>query len=85
MLFKDELLPPSKWPLAHIKQLHPGGYGLSRVATIQTATGTYKRPIAQLIWLPVDDNATALFSQISTSMAGGIVMRAPTEMSSDLA
>ncbi|XP_036146902.1 uncharacterized protein LOC118646983 [Monomorium pharaonis] len=51
-------LPPCKWELGRIIQVHPGADGLTRVVTIKTATSTYVRPIGKLCVLPVDCEAT---------------------------
>ncbi|XP_011884112.1 PREDICTED: uncharacterized protein LOC105571257, partial [Vollenhovia emeryi] len=47
VLMVDERYPPGKWPLARITQLHPGADGLIRVVSLQTASSSYKRPIAK--------------------------------------
>ncbi|XP_018397720.1 PREDICTED: uncharacterized protein LOC108775764 [Cyphomyrmex costatus] len=52
VLVKDEQRPPTKWPLARIIDVHPGSDGLIRVATVKTATSTFKRPIVKLCLLP---------------------------------
>ena len=36
------------WPLARVTAVFPGQDGLVRVATVKTATGTYKRPVAKM-------------------------------------
>ncbi|XP_046409087.1 uncharacterized protein LOC124173968 [Ischnura elegans] len=51
VLIKNEMTSPAKWPLAVITDLHPGSDGLARVATVRTATSTFKRPIVKLILL----------------------------------
>nr|XP_022904697.1 uncharacterized protein LOC111416825 [Onthophagus taurus] len=56
VLVKDERLPPSKWMLARIVELHPGVDGHVRVATIKTPTTTLIRPIIKLSVLPVDNS-----------------------------
>ncbi|XP_055632814.1 uncharacterized protein LOC129773245 [Toxorhynchites rutilus septentrionalis] len=43
------------WPLARIEQIHPGADGVVRVATLRTASGTYKRPISRVFPLPYDN------------------------------
>ncbi|XP_043288839.1 uncharacterized protein [Venturia canescens] len=53
VLLTDESLPPLKWPLARVVEVHPGPDGLIRVVTIKTATTTLKRPIAKLAVLPI--------------------------------
>jgi len=45
----------SKWPLAHVIEVHPGKEGLVREATFQTATGTYTRPITKLALILSND------------------------------
>jgi hypothetical protein len=56
VLIKDENLPPMKWKLARIIQLHPGADNLTRVATIKTAAGEMTRPISKLCLLPINSN-----------------------------
>lgn len=60
VLITDERLPPSRWPLARVTELHPGSDGLTRVVTLRTASSTFKRPIAKLAILPVDSSSTAV-------------------------
>ncbi|XP_011883306.1 PREDICTED: uncharacterized protein LOC105570566 [Vollenhovia emeryi] len=48
VLLTDERMPPSKWPLARVLELHPGKDGLTRIVTIKTATTTLTRPIVKL-------------------------------------
>ena len=52
VLVKDELLPPTKWPLARILEIHPGKDGLVRVVKIRTSTKTSTRSIGTLCPLP---------------------------------
>lgn len=54
VLIKDNNLPPMKWKLGRIIELHPGSDGLSRVFTLQTATGRLKRSITNIC--PFPDN-----------------------------
>ncbi|XP_014614955.1 PREDICTED: uncharacterized protein LOC106792937, partial [Polistes canadensis] len=53
VLVTDQRLPPSKWPLARVIQLHPGKDGLCRVITLKTTTSTITRPIVKLAPLPL--------------------------------
>jgi hypothetical protein len=55
VIIKDERLPPLKWKLARVIDLHPGPDGITRVVTLRTAEGTLKRPIAKLCLLPLDN------------------------------
>ena len=50
VLLEDKLIP-TKWPIARVVETHPGKDGLVRVATMKTATGTYKRPTTKLALL----------------------------------
>ncbi|XP_054289554.1 uncharacterized protein LOC129004885 [Macrosteles quadrilineatus] len=54
VLVVDEQLPPSKWPLARVTELHPGRDGLTRVATLRTSSTSLKRPIVKLCPLPIE-------------------------------
>ncbi|XP_076289814.1 uncharacterized protein LOC143213645 [Lasioglossum baleicum] len=56
VLIKNSLAPPTKWNLGRILRCHPGHDGISRVVTVRTAQGEYKRPITQLCFLPVEIN-----------------------------
>lgn len=60
VLITDERLPPSRWPLARVIELHPGSDGLTRVVTLRTATSTFKRPTSKLAVLPVDSSTTTV-------------------------
>ncbi|XP_051168731.1 uncharacterized protein LOC127286374 [Leptopilina boulardi] len=55
-VLKNETLPPSKWPLCRIVDIHPGDDGLVRVVKVRTASSVYKRPITKLCLLPTHDN-----------------------------
>lgn len=53
VIVKDENLPPTKWLLGKIKQLHPGADNLVRVITIQCkGNNELKRPLSKVILLP---------------------------------
>ncbi|XP_054278702.1 uncharacterized protein LOC128997139 [Macrosteles quadrilineatus] len=53
VLIIDEQYPPSKWPLARVIGVHPGQEKITRVVTLQTATGILKRPIVKFCRLPI--------------------------------
>ncbi|XP_036145841.1 uncharacterized protein LOC118646627 [Monomorium pharaonis] len=55
VLLRDATLPPCKWKLGRVTQLHPGADNITRVVTVKTATSEFKRPIGQLCLLPVED------------------------------
>ena len=54
VVIRDELHPPTKWPLARVTQCHPGPDGLIRVLSLKTATTSLQRPLVKVIRLPVD-------------------------------
>lgn len=51
-IIRDEILPPAKWLMGRIIELHPGADGLVRVATLKCANGILKRPITKLCIFP---------------------------------
>ncbi|XP_076302063.1 uncharacterized protein LOC143220282 [Lasioglossum baleicum] len=53
-LIIDEQTPPSRWPLARVKEAHPGADGRVRVVTVVTSTSEYMRPIHKLVVLPIE-------------------------------
>lgn len=48
VLVHDEQLPPAKWKLGRIVDVHPGADLLVRVVTVRTMSGELKRPIVKL-------------------------------------
>lgn len=54
VLVKENNLPPGKWALGRVIEVHPGSDGHVRVATIKTQTTTLKRPITKLSLLPIE-------------------------------
>jgi hypothetical protein len=55
VVVKDDSLPPLKWKLGRITALHPGADGISRVASIKTATGVIRRAFARICPLITGD------------------------------
>ncbi|XP_039311325.1 uncharacterized protein LOC120359084 [Solenopsis invicta] len=53
VLVRDELLPPTKWPLARVTRVFPGPDGCVRVATVRTAATELTRPITKICPLPL--------------------------------
>ncbi|XP_055714332.1 uncharacterized protein LOC129808575 [Phlebotomus papatasi] len=47
VLIKEDNLPPTKWMLGRVLEVHPGTDGKVRVATVQTSTGVYNRAVAK--------------------------------------
>lgn len=56
-ILKEETLPPTKWQLVRVTQVHAGPDGIVRVVTVKTAAGTeYKRPTAKLALIPSNED-----------------------------
>ncbi|XP_065088417.1 uncharacterized protein LOC135709894 [Ochlerotatus camptorhynchus] len=56
MIMQDNLLPPVRWPLVRILELHPGLDGVTRVVSVLTSTGvTLTRAVTKLCPLPMTD------------------------------
>ena len=53
---KEDNLPPLKWKLGRISELHPGPDGLIRVITVQTQNGPLKRPVVKIVQLLSNEN-----------------------------
>ncbi|XP_075977359.1 uncharacterized protein LOC142977365 [Anticarsia gemmatalis] len=53
VLVKDNNMPPGKWAMGRVQELHPGTDGYVRVTTVKTQNGTIKRPIVKLSPLPL--------------------------------
>ncbi|XP_011251358.2 uncharacterized protein LOC105248313 [Camponotus floridanus] len=53
-LLRNELTPPTKWPLARITKIHPGEDGQVRVVTVRTAASEFIRPVVKLVVLPIN-------------------------------
>ncbi|XP_065078351.1 uncharacterized protein LOC135701472, partial [Ochlerotatus camptorhynchus] len=58
VLLKDDNLPPLRWSMGRIENVHPGADGLVRVLTVRLASGAvFDRPIVKICLLPIDDDA----------------------------
>ncbi|XP_011859383.1 PREDICTED: uncharacterized protein LOC105556882 [Vollenhovia emeryi] len=53
-LVRTETTPPCRWPLARVIKLHPGKDGVTRVATVRSASSELVRPLVKLVLLPGD-------------------------------
>jgi len=54
VLIKDDNLPPQRWRLGRVAELHPGTDGITRVATLRTTKGLIRRATIKLCPLPVE-------------------------------
>lgn len=52
VLIHQDDTPPLRWPTGIIEQVFPGKDGITRVASVRTITGTFKRPVVKLCPLP---------------------------------
>lgn len=52
VLLKDELSPPLKWHLGRVIELHSGSDAVTRVVTVRTTKGIFKRPVSKVCPLP---------------------------------
>jgi hypothetical protein len=55
VLIREDNLPPLKWVTAVVENIHPGADGRTRVATVKTPSGLFKRAINRLCPLPIDN------------------------------
>lgn len=53
VVIKETNLPPGKWAMGRVIEIHPGEDGHVRVVTLRTSTGNLVRPIHKLAVLPV--------------------------------
>ena len=51
VILKDDYPLPTRWPLARVVGVHPGGDGFVCVATVKTTSGTYNHPVTKLALL----------------------------------
>lgn len=64
VLIHDANLPPGKWSMGRVVELHPGRDGYVRVVTLKTKNGLIKRPIVKLSLLPVSNQTTQATSKV---------------------
>ncbi|XP_049301625.1 uncharacterized protein LOC125775149 [Anopheles funestus] len=53
VLVREQNCPPFQWPLGRIVQIHPGQDRVTRVVTVRTNRGEYKRAISGICLLPI--------------------------------
>ena len=76
VLIADDDKKPLSWPLGKVTAVHPGKDGIVRAATVETATGSFKRPVVKLRILPLkasDGDELATLGQ-----GGGMLVLRPT-------
>lgn len=56
VLIIEDNMPPARWALGRVIEVHPGDDGRVRVATVRTTNSTYKRPVVKLAKLPIDED-----------------------------
>lgn len=56
VLIKEDNLPPLKWHLGRVLELHPGQDKVVRVVTIKTATSIVKRAVSKVCALPISES-----------------------------
>lgn len=54
VIISDNNLPPLKWRMGRILEIHPGTDGVVRVATVKTNSGEVKRAVTRLCVLPIE-------------------------------
>ncbi|XP_050063237.1 uncharacterized protein LOC126552565 [Aphis gossypii] len=56
-LLRQENLPPTKWALVRVQDVHPGPDGTVRVVTLRNSSGNvFKRPVVKLSLLPTEED-----------------------------
>ncbi|XP_055623371.1 uncharacterized protein LOC129766802 [Toxorhynchites rutilus septentrionalis] len=60
VVLKEDNLPPLRWRLGRITEIHQGSDGNIRVVTVRTPDGSYQRAISKVCVLPIRDNNTLL-------------------------
>ncbi|UYV60634.1 K02A2.6-like, partial [Cordylochernes scorpioides] len=71
VLVREEHVPPAKWIMGRVVEIHPGKDGLVRVVSIRTKAGLLKRPLVKLALLPVPHS----FAMTSGVPLSGIVLK----------
>ena len=52
VVLAQDNVPPLRWPLGIVEQVHPGTDGGVRVVSVRTRSGTYRRPVGKVCALP---------------------------------
>ncbi|CAK9796733.1 hypothetical protein ANTQUA_LOCUS865 [Anthophora quadrimaculata] len=60
VVIKDDNLPPLRWKMGRITELHPGKDNTTRVVSVKVSGGVIRRPVSKICILPLgDETATA--------------------------
>lgn len=68
VLISNENTPPSQWPVGRIIDTHPGDDNCTRVVTVRTSEGQYKRPITKICRFPGDTIVNSNMARVSTPL-----------------
>ncbi|XP_067209942.1 uncharacterized protein [Linepithema humile] len=55
VMLKEDNLPPLQWAIGRVIELHPGPDGITRVVSVRTQGGVFKRAVRNLCPIPMDD------------------------------
>ncbi|XP_055714973.1 uncharacterized protein LOC129809183 [Phlebotomus papatasi] len=55
VLFMEDQMPSTQWPMGIITQVFPGKDGKTRVINVKTTRGVFKRPVTKVVLLPKSD------------------------------
>lgn len=65
-LLHQENLPPTKWALVRVQEVHPGPDGTVRVVTLRNSSGTtFQRPVVKLSLLPTEQDEAEILPESS--------------------
>lgn len=56
----EDNMPPAKWLMARVMQIHSSNDGLTRRVTVRTKNGEVQRPIVKLCKLPIGNESMAI-------------------------
>ncbi|CAK1545369.1 unnamed protein product [Leptosia nina] len=56
VVVREDHIPPGKWALGRVTEVHPGRDGYVRIVSLKTKNGVIKRPVIKLALLPVSEN-----------------------------
>ncbi|XP_062534087.1 uncharacterized protein LOC134203222 [Armigeres subalbatus] len=58
VLLREDNLPPLRWRMGRVSEIHPGKDGNIRVVKVRTKDGDFLRAISKVCVLPISDNDT---------------------------